>query len=248
MEAVTNIVFDKYVAISEEGWMSVIEHTGLRHMEVRWGAMIRVEPGLVGRLVTSMETVKVEFLTLEQMTVVFTYICDSETLTLKVLDLSYIIYRIVRRVEPGLLARAVTRLEEVNLRGTVLTEEQVTAILRALCDGAVVKLKMLDLTHNYKVQRLDSGLLAKAVVRLEEVNLGDTDLTEEQMTAILRAICGGAVYKLRVLDLSWNQNVKRMEPGLLAGAVTKLETLYVKNTTLTMEQGTAIREAIARSS
>ena len=134
------------------------------------------------------------------MTAVFSYICNRETLTLKVLDLLWNI--IVRRVEPGLLARAVTRLEEVKFWGLDLTEEQVKAILRALCDGAVVKLKMLDLTHNYKVQRLDSGLLAKAVIRLEEVNFWDTDLTEEDVTAILRAICGGPTYKLRALDLS----------------------------------------------
>ena len=47
------------------------------------------------------------------------------------------------RVETGYLARAVTRLEEVNVSNTYLTVEQVTAICRAVCEEAIMKLKVL---------------------------------------------------------------------------------------------------------
>ena len=50
-----------------------------------------------------------------------------------------------------MLARAVTRLEEVKMRHTDLTEEQVTAILRAICAEAVAILKVLDLSVNFDV-------------------------------------------------------------------------------------------------
>ena len=58
-----------------------------------------------------------------------THICDSSTLTLKVLGLWYIPN--VRRVKPELLAKAVTRLETLYIHLANLTEEQVTAIREA---------------------------------------------------------------------------------------------------------------------
>ena len=112
--------------------MSVIGHTGLRHLEVvGYGSMEGVEPGLVGRVVTSVETVNANDigLTNKQLTAIMSEICDRDTLTLKVLILAW--NSSVNRVEPGLLARAVMRLREVNVSGTFLTEEQVTAIREA---------------------------------------------------------------------------------------------------------------------
>ena len=90
MEAVSNIVIGRSVSVSEEGWMSVIRHKGLKKMKVGYRSMDGVEPGLVGRVVTSVETVRFYYidLTVEQVTAIFDEICDRDTLTLKVLNIS----------------------------------------------------------------------------------------------------------------------------------------------------------------
>ena len=185
MEAVRKIVIDYGVSVSEEGCMSVIGHTGLRQMEVEWDGMYGVEPGLVGRVVTSMETVSVRFLTVKQVTAVCSEICDRDTLTLKVLDISG--NPIVRRVEPGLLARAVTRLEEVKISDTFLTVEQVTAIISDIWDKSTLRLKVLDISRNPSVSKVEPGLLARAVTKLKTLNVTYTKLTVEQEDAIREA-------------------------------------------------------------
>ena len=112
---------------------------------------------------------------------------------LKVLDLGGTFCNLLTTVEPGLLARAVTKMEEVNLSCTGLTWEQVQAIITAVCQGSN-KLKKLDLTRTYNIQieklmrketedRSEIELLAIAVNRLENVKLW---LTSQQAEAILR--------------------------------------------------------------
>ena len=60
---------------------------------------------------------------LEQLNTLFSYICDKSMRTLKVLDL--FANHTLRRVEQGLLARAVSWLEDVDFRFTELTAKQV---------------------------------------------------------------------------------------------------------------------------
>ena len=78
MKAVSKIVIEWGVSVSQEGWMSVIGHTGLRQLEVGYRSMMGVKPGLVGRVVTSVETARVGYidLTVEQLTAIFDEICD----------------------------------------------------------------------------------------------------------------------------------------------------------------------------
>ena len=87
-------------------------------------------------------------------------------------------------------------------------------------------LKVLHILPNSNVRRVEPGLLAKAVTRLEGVNVSDTDLTVKQVTAILSSICDNSTLTLKVLDISGNDNVSIVK-GLLARAVTKLDTLNV---------------------
>ena len=72
-------------------------------------------------------------------------------------------------------------------------------------------------------------LLAKAVTKLDTLNVKYTKLTQQQAVAILTAVSEGS--KLTKPDISWN-NLSGVDPGLLAKAVTKLVTLNIKHTNL----------------
>ena len=85
-------------------------------------------------------------------------------------------------VDPGLLATALNRLEEVEMYGgTWLTVQQVEGILTGLHAGLV---KKLDISYN-NMSTVDPGLLASAVNGLKEVVMFGTELTVQQAEAIL---------------------------------------------------------------
>ena len=254
MEAVTKIVINEGVTMSEEGWMSVIEHGGLTQMEVRGpssdnGSLASVEPSLLARVITRMEEVKVwyEDLTPEQMIATFREICNGSTLTLKVFHIEWSAF-VLEQVKPELVARAVTRLEDVYLP---LYKEQLTAVLREICDRSAISLKSLVLPPIiWNMKEVDSGLLAQAVTKLEKVSFCNVGLEVEQITAILNAISSddGSVMKLKILDISGNWGLRMVDPGLVAKAVTRLQELDITGVDLDTEQNLAIREAVGRSS
>ena len=71
---------------------------------------------------------------------------------------------------------------------------------------------------------VDPGLLAKAVTKQETLKVG-RKLTKQQAEAILTAVIEGS--KLTKLEITPN-DLLGVDPGLLAKAVTKLDTLDIK--------------------
>ena len=71
-------------------------------------------------------------------------------------------------VEPGLLARAVTRLEEVNFQNTEMTTEQLTATLTALSEGH--RLRKLRLAGNRFLDEHLDDLVISSIQRLNGVD------------------------------------------------------------------------------
>ena len=67
---------------------------------------------------------------------------------------------------------------------------------------------------------VEEGLLARAVNNLEEANLGDTELTGQQLEMILTVLTAD-LSQLKNLDIGSN-NISLVEPYLLARAVTSL--------------------------
>ena len=86
-------------------------------------------------------------------------------------------------LEPGLLATAVTSLENVNLMHSKLTKQQLEEIFSSLCLGTYC-LKTLYISRN-NLSSVEAGLLARAVNSLEDVVLHDTQLSKQQAEAIL---------------------------------------------------------------
>ena len=77
-------------------------------------------------------------------------------------------------VDPGLLARAVTKVETLEVYDAKLTQQQAVAILTAVSEGS--KLAKLDINGN-DLSGVDSGLLTRAVIKLKTLDGSDTELT-----------------------------------------------------------------------
>ena len=148
-------------------------------------------------------------------------------------------------LENGLVARIITSKEYVSVGSTSLTVDQLTAVCNSICLGSPPTVKTLSLYENPNVGRIEPGLLGKLVCRLENIFIGRTDLSKEQVTAILSEISDTSALTLKVLDLAWNYNVRGVDPELFGKAVTRLEELFVSDTDLTVEQKVALREAQA---
>ena len=93
------------------------------------------------------------------------------------------------RINPCLLARAVTRLEEVELLGLDLRILQWETILNAT-GKADCKMKIMNM-NSINLSTVSPKLLDSAVNRIGVVRLCDTQLTGEQWEAIFTAISEG---------------------------------------------------------
>jgi hypothetical protein len=118
----------KVEAMSEELLQAVARHPGLKVMSMQGTNLYKVIPDLLVRAVTRLEEVemRVTNLTKPQMEAIFISIIYKDSLLLRKLNISGIN---LSQVSPDLLARAVTRLEEVKMRRTCLTKQQMEAIL-----------------------------------------------------------------------------------------------------------------------
>ena len=101
-------------------------------------------------------------------------------------------------------------LEAVN-RHQVDFEAIITTISRKQSG-----LKNLNISVN-NLSRLDAGLLARAVTALEKVDLHVTQLTGQQLEAIM-AVLGMGDSRLKELNID-SCNLSDLDPGLVARAV-----------------------------
>ena len=124
-------------------------------------------------------------------------------------------------VEKGLIATVVGNLEAVEISQTQLTVQQLEAIITAIGAGDCL-VKRLDISRN-NLSTVCHSLLASAVNMIEEVNLSATQLTVQQMEAIMTAIVDGDCL-VTSLDIS-GKNLSTVNPGLMALAVNSLESI-----------------------
>ena len=157
--------------------MTVMDAGGCptKKLDLSWNNLSTVDPNLLARVLTGMEEVKwVEVrgeveLTLIQVEAILTAICAEDCLVKK-LDISSLN---LSSVEPGLLARALNRLEEVEMSSvTYLTTSQVEAVLRqSLMQTSLRKLELeLDSEENTE---LDEGLEARARLAIGYLHIYD---------------------------------------------------------------------------
>ena len=114
-------------------------------------------------------------------------------------------------LEPELFARVVTRLEDVKLEGTKITDVQIQTLFTAMAQDT--GLKKLDFSL-LNLSSLEPQLFARVVTRLEGVNLYGTDFTDVQIQAPFTAMAQNT--RIKKLDLGFH-NLSPLEPELLPG-------------------------------
>ena len=220
-----------FTAVSEESTM--IE------LDISDNDLSGVDPELLAKAVNNLTTLYIENtnLTLQQTEAILTAVSEGS----KMIKLN-IVENNMSGVDPGLLAKAVANLETLDIGSTELTQQQATAILSGVSKGT--KLTKLNISLN-NLSGVDSELLAKAVANLETLDIGSTELTECKATTILSGVSKGS--EVTKLNMSWN-NLSGVDRGLLAKAVTNLESLDVIVTELITQQAAAILYSVSDGS
>jgi len=119
-------------------------------------------------------------------------------------------------------------------------EQTIISVLNVICsrEGQGMNLRL----KNKNVSGVDAELLARAVIKLETLEFSNTQLTQQQIVAILTAVSDGR--KMTKLDISFN-DMSGIDKKLLAKAVTKMKKLNITDTNLTQEQAEAILTAVS---
>ena len=143
-------------------------------------------------------------------------------------------------MDPGLLASGFSVLDNFHLSCKELTDEQTKKIFTAITVEDS-KLVLLNLSGQIPLASVEPQLLSRAFNRLYNLHLSCQPMTKQQMEEIFSAISSGDS-KLKILVISSKIPLASVEPGLLARAAKKMESLHMYSARLTTEQGEAILE------
>ena len=238
MRFVREIRVEEGVKVSEEVLQAVARHKGLKKLVMFGTDLSTVEKGQMSTVIKRLEEVDISHtkLTVQQLEAIMTAICAGDCL-LKSLKIAA---SKLSTVNHSLLTSAVNKLDEVNLSSIGLTVQQLEAIMTAIVDGDCL-VKSLNIERN-NLSTVNQILLTSAVKMLKKVNITATDMTDQQMEAIMTAIGDGGC-SVKSLNIS-NNNLSTVNKTLLASAVNMLEELNLFGTKLTVKQLEAVMTAI----
>ena len=205
-------------------------------LDMNGNEMTTVNPELLAKVVTKLQKFFIDSTELTQLQAAAILTAVSEGSTLTELNIGY---NNLSGVDLELLAKVVTNLDTLNLTNTKLTQQQIASVITSASKGS--KLKKLNISEN-DLSGVDPGLLAKAVVNLETLDIGNTKLTQQQAAVIFSGVCEGS--RLNVLNISDN-NLSEVEPELLAKTVIKLKKLDIRYSDITKQQASVILTAIS---
>ena len=143
-----------------------------------------------------------------------------------------------KSVEPGLFGRVMNKLEEVDISRTGMTSQHLQAVFTIMCQES--QLKKLAIEGN-NLSSIQPAVLAKAISKLEEINIGSTDITSEQVQAVFAAIAVDG--PLRKLTIRHN-DLSSVQPEVLVTALSKMEEVKMEVTNITGQQAQKLFSAI----
>ena len=157
----------------------------LKSLDIRGSDLSLVDPGQLAKAVNKLDEATLgsakTTLTKEQIVALFKGI-GKEKSKLKKLDV--IMLDILLTVGPVLLAKAVTKLENVRLFHTKMTEQQVEQIFTFINTNNS-KLKVLSLPDETPLGSLEPIFLARVANKMESLHMSGLKLSVEQVEAIL---------------------------------------------------------------
>ena len=247
---IPRVVIERGVSGSQLDWLFLTQETvSLRSLNFRGADLSGVSSKLVSELVLRLELVECHDtdLSSDQVEAVFTGVLERRPLTLRTLKLSL---TDLSSVPPLVLTKALVKLEEVLLSSNQLSREQVVFLFNEMLTSTELRLRKLKL-HNIDLSPIAPEDLSAALLRLENVDLSDTKLTEPQVQALLFHTAQTPELKLRSLRLfseeTSNPSLLRVSPSDLARALVRLEKVDLTSFILTPEQGKAVFKAIVSS-
>ena len=172
----------------------ISQSSNLKKLWIQDQGLSCVEPKQLAMAITKIENVGMSgtYITRDQQVELFNQMDRNSQI--KSLDLGGLT---LSDVEPILFASVLARLEYVNLQDAVITNMQKAELFSEVCQSTTLrKLKC----WNMELSSVDSEILGTAVARLEEVDIGHTELTHEQLISIITHAQGET--RLKKLTLS----------------------------------------------
>ena len=196
----------------------------LKALKIKGTDLSLVDPNLLVKAVNKLEEITMgstkTTMTKEQIVALLTGILEGDS---KLKKLDVIMSDNLLTVEPVLLARAVTKLENVRLFHTKVTEQQVEQIFTSI-NAKESQLKMLSLPSETGLASLQPSILASSANRLEGLHMSGSKLRLEQVEAILTQSL--VKTQLKTLDLGLVQG--GLQEDLVARAKLVIRNVYVK--------------------
>ena len=187
----------------------------LKSLELTDSDLSSITANILSNMIIQIEVVKLKstILSTQQVEAICTA-SNSINSKLKKLDLTG---NNISAVNVRILAQ--TKVKELELRNTELTAAQVEGIFDVLNTRSEMnmyfdnygKMKKLGISRN-NLCLVNADMIARAVIQLEEMDLGCTCLTFLQVITIFYTMTGSSQPKL--LDLSWN-NLSSVDSDVL---------------------------------
>ena len=202
-----------------------------------------IDPELLSQAVLRLEEFYVEVkLTTDQKRAILDKIIETEELKLK--RFYYEDYTDgfpVDDISPDVVASSLVRLEDVGVK---LSWDPVLALFNKIASDENIKLLKLSTEVITNLSHIPADTMAEAVVRLKEIDVNDTFLTPEQVQSIFNKIANCENLKLTHLNIRRN-DLSSVPVDVLVEAISRLETVDLRNTHLNPDQAETIFHKIA---
>ena len=211
------------------------ESTPMKCLTIRMVNLCTVSPSILAGTVWRLEEVNLYHTTLTPHQVSAVFLLLNKSSHIKSLNLTG---NSLSSVDSNILSNTVSKLEKVALYNTKLTSQQVCALFRAL--QANTQMKSLNLGEN-DLSSVEPKLLARGISKLEMLDLYNTKLTAQQVSALFLVLATST--EMTSLECGGN-DLSSVNPKLLSDTVSRLSKVSLCHARLTPQQGTSICSAL----
>ena len=171
---------------------------------------------------------------------IFQRLSQSNNNKIRKLDLSY---NSLANISPSHLAKVVCSLRSWDWVSCHIHPDQMVAIVTEIADSPDLRLKSACFNEN--LSEVEKDVLARAIVRLENVKFFDNKFSSDQLNELFKAIVKKERISLKSLEFS-HCNLDLSSRELLAQAVCRLENVDLVVSQVTSGHSNAIFRQIIR--
>ena len=175
-----------------------------------------------------------------QVLVIFQRLSESNNHKIRKLNLSY---NSLNNISPSHLAKVVCSLRSWDWISCNIRPDQMVAIVTEIADSPDLRLKSACFNEN--LSEVEKDVLARAVVRLENVKFFDNKFSSDQLNELFKAIVKKERISLKSLEFS-HCNLDLSSRELLAQAVCRLENVDLVVSQVTSAHSNAIFRQIIK--